>query len=85
MFLRLPREIKYEILEYLNNEELYELQKWNKCLHELIHSSYFKEYLQYRDHPIVFNKHDNLCNICNLKFFIVDLSLNFSTCNHIFH
>ena len=82
MLLELPEEITYNIFEYLLNEELFEICSVNKKIDNMINTYEFREYLIYRDHPIVFNKIDNLCNICNLKIIILDLSLDVVTCKH---
>jgi hypothetical protein len=82
MLLKLPEEMIYNILEYLLNEELFDICNVNKKINIMIKSPDFREYLMYRDHPIVFNKLDNLCDLCNLRLIILDLSLNVISCKH---
>tara|TARA_B110000444_G_C18417305_1_gene400783 strand:- start:244 stop:492 length:249 start_codon:yes stop_codon:yes gene_type:complete len=82
MLLEIPQEVTYNIFEYLLNEEIFEICIVNKEINNMIKTQEFREYLNYRNHPIVFNKIDHICDICNLKLIILDLSFDVVICKH---
>ena len=47
------------IIEFLDNESVFNISYLNKYYNRLVTQQDFIEYLQYREHPIVFNIIDN--------------------------
>ena len=73
------------IIEFLDNESIYNISYLNKYYNRLVTEPDFIEYLQYREHPIVFNVIDNLCTKCNIGIIIINDNNDFSImrCNHL--
>ena len=73
------------IIEFLDNESVYNISYLNKYYNKLVTEQDFIEYLQYRAHPIVFNIIDNLCTKCNIGIIIINDNNDFSImrCNHL--
>ena len=68
MFINLPHDIIYYILQKLYNYEIFQLNSTCKLLHELITDRKFTDYIIYRAHPIVFDSWDLYCQKCNLQY-----------------
>ena len=73
------------IIEFLDNESVFNMSYLNNYYNRLITEQDFIEYLQYREHPIVFNIIDNLCTKCNIGIIIINNEDDISIirCNHI--
>jgi len=72
------------IMEFLDNESIFNISYLNRNYNTLTTSDYFIEYLQYRKHPMVFNLIDNLCIKCNIGIIIInDDDLSIIRCNHL--
>ena len=73
------------IIEFLDNESVFNLSYLNKYYNRLVTEEDFIEYLQYREHPIVFNIIDNLCTKCNIGIIIIndENDLSIIRCNHL--
>ena len=66
----LPNDIILNIISYFNNYQLLEVIRIIKrskknSLIKKIENKYFVNYIENRNHPIVFNLLDNYCSICN--------------------
>ena len=73
------------IIEFLDNESIFNISSINKYYNKLVTTDDFVEYLQYRPHPMVFNLIDNLCIKCNIGIIIINQEhdLSIIRCNHI--
>ena len=78
----LPDEVIYEILYFLDNEHILKMIRINKKINRIMGLKSFKEEIIYRDHPVVFNILDNMCELCNFKTILLDDMCYFSICNH---
>ncbi len=84
MLLSLHKYLLYEIFYFLSNEEIMIICCTNKVINNIVSNYYFKKSLNYRKHPIVFNRLGNLCRFCNISVFILtDLEIKFIYCRHI--
>ena len=80
---KLPSGIIYEIIYFLNNEDILKMISVNKKINKLMNNVHFKEEIIYRDHPVVFNLVDNLCQYCNFKTILLsDCEKDFVFCKH---
>ena len=73
------------IIEFLDNESIFNISYVNTYYNRLVTNNDFIEYLQYRHHPIVFNLIDNLCIKCNIGIIIIndEDDLSIIRCNHL--
>lgn len=78
---KLPDDLIYYIYEYLLNEDIFKMNIIDKKHHNLINKEHFKEFLLYRDHPLIFNVLHNLCGACNLSLIILN-DCEFAFCSH---
>ncbi len=65
--MNIPDELLYEILYFLNNEEILNFKSINKKIYNLYNSNHFFNIIKNRNHPLVFNLLQNLCSKCNIK------------------
>ena len=65
--MNIPDELLYEILYFLNNEEILNFKCINKKIYNLYNNIYFFNIIKNRKHPLVFNILQNLCSKCNIK------------------
>ena len=80
----LNKDIIKEIICFLPNEDVFKMEKLNK-FHNNIFDESFVEFIMYREHPLVFNVFDNLCEKCNIQYiYFICPSLNFARCRHSF-
>ena len=80
---KLPSGIIYEIIYFLNNEDILKMISVNKKINKLMSSKTFIEEIVYRDHPLVFNQLDNLCEYCNFKTILLsECDKDFIFCKH---
>ena len=80
---KLPYGIIYEIIYFLSNEDILKMISVNKKINKLMNNAHFKEEIIYRDHPIVFNLVDNICEYCNFKLILLnDCNNGFIFCKH---
>jgi len=70
------------ILEFCDNETIYNSRFLSRQIYNIIFSTFFQEYISYRYHPITFNIIDNYCTICNTGIIILDDELEILRCNH---
>lgn len=63
----IPDDIVLRIATKLYNEDIMNLSLVSKRMNELLTHGNFKEYLQFRKHPIVFNSFDRFCDLCNFS------------------
>ena len=87
MITKLNYDMIFCILEFLPNHEIMSIFSVCKEINKMFNIEYIKEYMSYRDHPIVFNKFDNYCGLCNQGIIIYndedkDDKLNYIICNH---
>ena len=82
---KLCDDLNLSIIEFLDNESVFNISYLNKYYNKLVTEQDFIEYLQYRGHPIVFNVIDNLCTKCNIGIIIINDNNDFSImrCNHL--
>ena len=73
-----------EILYFSHNEDVINFCKVNKRFNTLTNDEVLKNYIIYRDHPMVFNVIGNYCPICNLKLTFLTGNTDFSICHHIY-
>lgn len=80
-------DINLHIIEYLDNETIFDLACVNKYFNSITTNDDFIEYLQYRQHPMVFNSIDNFCTKCNIGIIIIndDNELCILRCHHPFN
>ena len=72
------------IIEFLDNESIFNLGYVNTYYNRLVTTDEFIDYLQYREHPIVFNLIDNLCTKCNIGIIIIsEDDISIIRCNHL--
>ena len=78
-------DLNLYIIEFLDNESIFNISYVNTYYNRLLTTDDFVEYLQYRKHPMVFNVIDNLCIKCNIGIIIIseDNDLSILRCNHI--
>lgn len=78
-------DLNLYIIEFLDNESIFNLSYTNRYYNRLLTNDDFIEYLQYRYHPIVFNLIDNLCIKCNIGIIIIndENDLSIIRCNHL--
>jgi len=79
---KLPSDLLYFTFEFLTNEDIINITCLNKNFYNMIQTPFFKEFLAYRNHPLVFNYLDNYCNICNNGLYIIDDQIKYITCKH---
>ncbi len=82
MLIELYSDLWSKILEYCDNETIYNNRYISKTFYDIIHSLYFQTYLSYRYHPLTFNIIDNYCTICNTGIIILDEDLEIGRCQH---
>lgn len=82
MLYELHSDLWSEILAYCDNETIHTARLISKTFYNIIYSSYFQTYLQYRYHPLTFNILDNYCTICNIGIIILDEDLEIGHCQH---
>ena len=81
---KLDEIIITEIIEFLPNEDIFKIEKLNKFYNNLFDTN-FVNFIKYRQHPLVFNVFDNLCEKCNIQYlYFVCPSLSFVRCSHNF-
>lgn len=73
------------IIEFLTNHEIMEFIYVNKTIYRMLDIDRLKDYMSYREHPIVFNTFDNYCFICNQGLIFLDdeINSNIIICNHL--
>ena len=78
-------DLNLYIMEFLDNESIFNICSLNRNYNALVTSDNFIEYLQYRKHPMVFNMIDNLCIKCNIGIIIIndENDLSIIRCNHL--
>lgn len=84
MIDKLPDDnVIYQILCFLPNEDILKARTINCKINKLMNNRIFKEEIVYRNHPLVFNLLDNLCEYCNFKTIILsDCDKGFIFCKH---
>ena len=82
MLLNLNDDILYYLISFLFNEDIFKINKISKKFYILVKNTNFIEYINYRDHPLVFNKFDTYCNLCNLGIYLINENIKFIKCNH---
>ena len=83
MLDNLPDNVIYQILYFLPNQDILKMIQINKKINEHMNNSVFKDEIIYRDHPLVFNLLDNLCEYCNFKPIILsECNKGFVFCRH---
>ena len=82
---KLCDDLNFCIIEFLDNESVFNISYLNKYYNRLVTQQDFIEYLQYREHPIVFNIIDNLCTKCNIGIIIINdhSDISIMRCNHL--
>ena len=77
-------DLNLYILEFLDNESIFNIRV-NKYYNQLVTSDNFIDFLQYREHPMVFNLIDNLCTKCNIGIIIINdhNDISIMQCNHL--
>lgn len=78
-------DLNLYITEFLDNESIFNVSYINKYYNRLVTTDDFIQYLQYRQHPLVFNLIDNLCIKCNIGIIIIGMEdeISIIRCNHI--
>lgn len=73
------------IIEYLPNHEIMEFIYINKKIYDMFDKKKLLEYMEFRDHPMVFNILDNYCKICNLGILFLndDIHSEIIRCPHV--
>jgi len=77
-------DLNLYIIDFLDNESIFNISNIDKYYNGLVTTDEFIDYLQYREHPIVFNLIDNLCTKCNIGIIIIsEDDLSIIRCNHL--
>ncbi len=77
-------DLNLYIIDFLDNESIFNISNIDKYYNGLVTTDKFIDYLQYREHPIVFNLIDNLCTKCNIGIIIIsEDDLSIIRCNHL--
>ena len=78
-------DLNLYIIDFLDNESIFNISNIDKYYNGLVTTDEFIDYLQYREHPIVFNLIDILCIKCNIGIIILDQENDISIirCNHL--
>ena len=63
----IPDDIVLHIATKLYNQDIMNLSLISKRFNALLTKDNFKEFLQFRKHPIVFNRTDRFCDLCNFS------------------
>ena len=84
MINKLNFDLLFEIIKFLPNHEIMELIYINKNIYKMFNVKKLIEYMENREHPLVINKVDNYCFICNqgLIFLNDDINSEYIICNH---
>lgn len=82
LLLNMPSEMLYNTFTFLMNEEIILLTSINSRLYSLIHQPFFREYISYRPHPLVFDSLGNICSTCNQTIYILDDNTTYIDCKH---
>ena len=82
MLDKLDPYLLYEIYYFLSNYDIIENLYINKRLTNSINNIKFIENIIYRNHPLVYNIHNNYCDICNLGIYILDDNTSMINCQH---
>ena len=77
-------DLLFEIIEFLPNHEIMEFIYINKNIHKILDTNKLIDFMENREHPLVINKLDNYCFICNqgLIFLNDDINSKYINCNH---
>ena len=81
--MNLCNDLTKEILDYLPNEDIFNMSLINNYYNKLITDKVYINYIIYRPHPPVFNNIDNFCFICNLKLILLCDFNKIIRCNHL--
>ena len=77
-------DLNLYIIDFLDNESIFNISNIDKYYNGLVTTDEFIDYLQYREHPIVFNLIDNLCTKCNIGIIIIsEDDISIIRCNHL--
>ncbi len=77
-------DLNLYIIDFLDNESIFNISNIDKYYNQLVTTDEFIDYLQYREHPIVFNLIDNLCTKCNIGIIIIsEDDISIIRCNHL--
>lgn len=79
----LCEDLLREILDFLPNEDIFNMYLVNNEYNKLITEPSYIQYIIYRPHPPVFNNIDNFCYICNLKLILLYDFDKIIRCNHL--
>lgn len=82
MINKLYYELLFNILEFLPNHEIMDFLCINKEINNMFKVKDIIEFMSYRSHPIVFNKIDNYCMICNQGLIFLSDNKSIIICNH---
>jgi hypothetical protein len=80
---KLPSELLYNTFTFLTNEEIINLTFIHSKFYKMIHQPFFREYISYRPHPLVFDFFGNMCSICNQTIYILDDNTKYIECGHV--
>jgi len=82
---KLNTDVLQYTIDFLTNEEIMNFIYVNKEIRNLFDKKKIFEFMNTRNHPIVFNKNDIYCLYCNqgLIFLNDDIHENSIRCNHI--
>lgn len=80
--INLPSELLYNTFTFLTNEEIINFTFINSKFYKMIHQPFFREYISYRPHPLVFDFFGNVCSICNQTIYILDDNTRYIQCSH---
>ena len=85
--MNLPLELLREIIYFLPNEDVFNINIVNKQINNLSNDKTFVDNITYRWHPMVFNNLDNLCGKCNLRIAFLCDPFHTIKCKHfgLFH
>ena len=84
MIENLNFDLIYSIIKFLPNHEIMEFIYLNKDIYKMFDKNKLIEFMNFREHPIVFNSLDNYCVICNQGLIFLDDEINSNViiCNH---
>jgi hypothetical protein len=80
--MNLPNELIRHIIYFLHNDDIFNMYKTCNIHKQILNDKIVIEYLNHRNHPIVFNLLDNFCLLCNLRIIFLCDTDSIYRCNH---
>lgn len=87
MINKLNNDTLYYLLNFLTNYDIMMMLQVSKEINQELIRMEIEDFMNYREHPIVFNQCDNYCALCNQGIIIYNKEnknedFKFIICNH---